>query len=154
MKIRTISFLLFSTALACAFACPAPAEEGGETIGIYSDGKGNSGWIEVDRGGGRMRATPFLRISGETAREVLQAAGRGGEAGQSVMRGMQAQGDPAAAGPTERKREALSSLLEGPEGVSLAGPLDLVKKASDSLKRAARKVRKETPVPSIQAKAR
>lgn len=147
MVVRTFPFLLVSTALAIAFALPAPAGEGRETIAIYSDGKGNSGWVEMDRGGGRARATPFLRISGETSREALATAGRGEEAGRSVMQGLEAQGDPDTAGPAGRTREALSSLLEGPEGVSLAGPIDLAKKITDSLKQAARKARGDRPAP-------
>ena len=138
MKVRILPFLVFPLILTGMFAGPSPAGEAAQTVTLYSNGKGDAGWIEVDRASGRMRATPYLRVSGETALRAGETAGRAGKAGVSAAADIHKTNE---AGPTERNangREVLSSLLAGPEGVSFGRVLDLAREASDSAKGAFR----------------
>jgi len=153
MKIRTIPLLLLPLILSSAVVCPAPAGEEPQSVTLYSDRKGDAGWIEVDRADGRMRATPYLRVSGETFHQAVEAAARTGEA--RVSAGVNPR-NPDPTVMTDRKtqrKEALSSLLAGPGGVSLGGVLDLARQASDSAKETFRQVREESSPPR-QAGAR
>lgn len=138
MKMRILLLPVLPLVLAGIFAGPATAGEEAQAVPLYSDRQGDAGWIEVDRASGRMRATPYLRVSGESVHRAEETARRAGEAREAATADIRMSNET---GKTDRKtksREALSSLLAGPEGVSLGGVLDLARRASESVKGASR----------------
>lgn len=154
MKFRTLPLLVLPLILSCAFVCRAPAGETAQEIPLYSNGKGDSGWIELDRSAGRMRATPYLRLSGETVLGAVETAGRAGE--DRVCDAAESP-NPETTARSDRKTadtEGLASLLSGPGGVSLGAVLDLARQASDSARDAFREVRAGHGPPPRQADAR
>lgn len=138
---RMLLLLVLPLILACAVVCPAPAGEDAQRVTFFSDSKGDAGWIEMDRSTGRMRATPYIQVSGETVRRAVDTTGRAGEARVSAAV------DPRKPDPTDmtgRKthgKEALASLLAGPDGISLGTVLDLAHEASESARDTLRKTR-------------
>lgn len=155
MKTRTIPLLVLPLFLACILARPAPAGEEERTIPLFSDRKGDAGWIEMDRTEGRTRATPYLRVSGETVRRAAETSGRAREVPGTAAAEIR-KPDPAAT--TDRKGQGLETLAPvraGPEGgVSLEGVLDLAREVSESAKDAFRKVRAGNTSPPRRAGTR
>lgn len=153
MKNRRRHPVLLSVVLlaVCGFASFAPAGDDVDTIGYASDGKGNARWVEVVRDGGRMRATPYVTLSPETVGDAEAAVDRHGAAGlasgQAFDLAIRKEGETR----KERRRRALSALLEGPDGVSLAGALDLAREAHDGWKKGLRGAAREgTPAPQTR----
>lgn len=132
----------------CAFAPSAPAGDGVDTIGCASDGEGNARWVEVVRDGGRMRATPYVTLSPETLGGVAAAADRHGTAGLAATQAFDGAAREEGETRKERRRRALSALLQGPDGISLAGAFDLAREAHDGWRKGLRGSAKENaPAP-------
>lgn len=145
MKTRLLSLQILPLILACALAGPASAGEDVRTVTLFSDGKGNAAWVDLDRTDGRMEATPYLRVSEETVRRTVETADRAGEA-QATVAPLPGKPDPAAR--TDRKagrREAIASLLEGPDGISFGRLLDIAHDASESAEHVVRQWKTAAP---------
>lgn len=138
MKMRVLPLLVLPLILSCAFACPAPAGEEEQSVTLFSDRKGDGGWIEMDRSAGRMRATPYLRVSGETVRRAVDTTGRAGEARGPAASDTRKPDQTVMTDRKTRRKEALASLLEGPGGVSLGRVLDIARQTSESAGNAVR----------------
>ena len=145
--------LVLGMMLPCAFVRPSSAGELGTTVTLCSDGTGNAGWIRMDRVDGRMRATPYLRISGETSHEVLNAARRTGMIRSASVETDREHDPRIREHRKEMNKKTLSSLLAGPNGVSLGAVLDLARQTSEAARSAFRKSR-SGDAPSLTADAR
>lgn len=141
MKMRWIPLPVFPLLCAFAFALPASAGDGDHKVTFFSDRRGDAGWVETEAVSGRMRATPYFRISGETVRRAEDTAGRAAEVRASVAEDLPETDGAEATDRKTRRKEVLSSLLTGPEGVSLGKVLDLARQASESARSAFRQAR-------------
>ena len=141
MKMRRIPLPVLPLLCAFAISLPASAGEGEHKVTFFSDRRGDAGWVETEAVSGRMRATPYFRVTGETVRRAEDSACRAGEVRASVAEDIpETDGTEATDRKTTRK-EVLSSLLTGPEGVSLGKVLDLARQASESARSAFRQAR-------------
>lgn len=132
MKTRWLSLPVLPLILACTLVRPASAGEVERTVTLFSDGRGDSAWVEVDRTAGRTQATPYLRVSGETVQRAVETSERAGEVRVSVAPSPRAPERIATPDRKARRKEALASLLEGPDGISLGGLLDIARDASEA----------------------
>ncbi|GAB4364942.1 MAG: hypothetical protein Kow00128_07060 [Deltaproteobacteria bacterium] len=147
MKMRILLPLVLLPVLACAFACPLRAGEERRATTVYSDRRGNEGWIVTERSGDRMRATPYFHVSGETARRAMGMELPGPDPDEVVAALPPTPPPETPALSSRQRREAIASLLSGPEGVSLGRILDLAHRASDSARETLRGLRQEVRNP-------
>jgi len=141
MKMRILLSLVLLLAFSSAFVRPLPAGEETQAVIVYSDRHGDAGWIERDRSGDRMQATPYFHLSGEAVRRAVDAAGS-----SATLRGAEGSTTrtPPACPPTvssRQRKEGIASLLSGPNGMSLGGVLDLAHQASESARESLRHIR-------------
>lgn len=141
MKMRILLSLVLLLAFSCAFVRHLPAGEETQAVMVYSDRHGDAGWIERTRSGDRMQATPYFHVSGKTVRRGVDGAGS-----SATLRGAEPPTirNPSACPPTgssRQRKEAIASLLSGPNGISLGGVLDLAHQASESARESLRHLR-------------
>lgn len=132
MKMRILLPLVLLSAFACAVAPPLSAGEYPRAVTIYSDRRGDGGWIDMERSGDRTRATPYFHVSGETVRRAVGTEIPGPNPDGVATAILPAPPPEKPARSNRPRKEAIASLLSGPEGISLGGILDLAHQASDS----------------------
>lgn len=111
-----------SAVLACLFACPAPAGDNVQTVPLFSDGRGNQAWVEIDSTGERMTAKPFVATGKGGLGKMLENPEEKGSLAIPVPRLMYL---------VERARQAIRD-VQRPAAKAPAGPGVVTAAAAES----------------------
>ncbi len=141
MKRRILRSLVLLPVLSGTVVCPLSAGEKARPGSVFTDRHGNAGWIETDRAGDRMRATPYLHVSGETVRKATDAAGDAAGPREAAAAMPPDRSGDRTAGTSGQRKEAVAALLSGPDGISLGRVLDLAREAADTARSSLRDFR-------------
>ncbi len=111
-----------SAVLACLFACPTPAGDNVQAVPLFSDGRGNQAWVEIDSAGGRMTARPFVATGKGGLGKMLENPDEKGSLAIPVPRLMRL---------IERARQAIRD-MQRPAAKAPAGPGVLTAAAAET----------------------